>query len=332
MISITGAHVKRYAIDLPKAVSSARGTPKRVGWHLLLTTERRDTLIGDIATWQGFGPSEDEIRIGCDRIINAINGASFADVADLEAFLHSHAVTGPVAYGVETAVIEGLARRRGQSLISFLSTDTTDRLPVHELIYDERDLLNDEHRTISALKMKVGGDVQADLNRVSGVYRRRPDVPIRIDANGKWGREESIRFLDGVPSEASIIFEQPVLRSDLEGFTWLKSRRDSYLAADESVYAAGCDIARIGGVDEVVLKPMFIGGLVPARRMALSALSDGLSICITHALESEVGRYATKCLAAGLPNSGIHGLLFGEERPVDGAIVLAQDGMEDIAS
>ena len=65
---------------------------------------------------------------------------------------------------------------------------------------------------------------------------------------------------------------------------------------------------------------MFLGGLLATEALAERALAAGKSVCITHALESSVGRENALALAAAFSESGPHGVASRGWPIVDGHI------------
>jgi L-Ala-D/L-Glu epimerase len=105
------------------------------------------------------------------------------------------------------------------------------------------------------------------------------------------------------------------------------------IAADESVPRSNGEL--LDAVDAVVLKPMVLGGLLPALGWARRARAGGLRVLITTSLDGAVARLAAGHLAAALlaagpmPDAGLAtGRLLDEDvcedpaPPLGGRIVL----------
>ena len=117
------------------------------------------------------------------------------------------------------------------------------------------------------------------------------------------------------------VLEQPLGRDAFDAHAVLRRELGGRraLALDESLYEPG-GLRRIiaaEAADEVVVKPMFCGGLLAARVLVKRASAAGLAVSITHALESLVGRLGALHLAcATLPEDGpACGLDLGELWP-----------------
>jgi L-alanine-DL-glutamate epimerase-like enolase superfamily enzyme len=86
------------------------------------------------------------------------------------------------------------------------------------------------------------------------------------------------------------------------------------IAADESVLDLDTTkrLIECDAIDVLVLKPMAVGGLYPARAIATMARDHGIDIVVTTMLETPIGRRGALHLAASLgPALYAHGLLTG---------------------
>jgi len=164
------------------------------------------------------------------------------------------------------------------------------------------------------LKLKVGGiPIDEDVARVRAVRDAiGRDVRLRIDANRAWNEVEAIEALRALGDVGLEYCEEPV--SDPEGMARVKNAVHVPIAADESV--VDLDSARrlleSDAADVLVLKPMALGGLHPARTIAGMAREHGADVVVTTMLETPVGRRGALHLAASLgPSPFAHGLRAG---------------------
>jgi L-alanine-DL-glutamate epimerase-like enolase superfamily enzyme len=129
-----------------------------------------------------------------------------------------------------------------------------------------------------SLKLKLTGDLDADIARVQAVRAARPDVWMGVDANQGY----AIAALDSligalVPANISLL-EQPLKRgreADLEGFT---SRIP--IAADESALSFADLAGLVGRFDVVNIKLDKCGGLTEGLAMAHEARRLGLQVMV----------------------------------------------------
>ena len=69
-----------------------------------------------------------------------------------------------------------------------------------------------------SLKIKIGGDVDADIQRVQAVRAAVGKVVnLRMDANEQYSVQDAIRLCDAIKDCDMQLFEQPVPRDDLAG-------------------------------------------------------------------------------------------------------------------
>lgn len=136
----------------------------------------------------------------------------------------------------------------------------------------------------TVVKIKVGGALQADLDRIAYVRELRPNARIRIDVNGLWSVNQAVEFLDQV-GEIEYV-EQPC--STIEELRELKRRTSVKITGDEIIRKAkdpfNIDLA--GAVDIVMLKVAPLGGITRAIEIANH---HQLPVVVSSALESAVG-------------------------------------------
>lgn len=186
----------------------------------------------------------------------------------------------------------------------------------------------------STFKVKVGGDISADLLRLQAVKALRPHSSIRIDVNGLWSVEEALVNLERIYKEVGSIeyVEQPC--ATVDQLRELKERADFPLkiAADEAIRKADDPFALdlTGAADVVMLKVQPLGGIERSQKIAAH---HGLPVVVSSALESAVGIHYGLALAASIEHLSLDsGLATGSlisrdvaHLPiVDGAIELSE--------
>jgi L-alanine-DL-glutamate epimerase-like enolase superfamily enzyme len=129
-----------------------------------------------------------------------------------------------------------------------------------------------------ALKLKLNGDLDADIARVRAVRKARPDAWLGVDANQGYVIDGLNSLLPALIEAQVQLLEQPLPRgreSDLEDF-------DSPIpvAADESVQSLDDVSALVGRFDVVNIKLDKCGGLTQALQIATEAKRLGLQIMV----------------------------------------------------
>jgi L-Ala-D/L-Glu epimerase len=129
-----------------------------------------------------------------------------------------------------------------------------------------------------AIKIKLTGEVELDLDRVRAVREARADVWIGVDANQGYDRSGLEWLVEALVDLDVSLLEQPLRRgreADLEGY-------DSPIpiAADESVLSLADVPGLVGRFDVVNIKLDKCGGLTEALDMAAEARRLGLGVMV----------------------------------------------------
>ncbi|MDQ0462667.1 L-alanine-DL-glutamate epimerase-like enolase superfamily enzyme [Caulobacter ginsengisoli] len=129
-----------------------------------------------------------------------------------------------------------------------------------------------------ALKLKLTGEAEADIERVRAVRAARPDVWIGVDGNQGFTLDTLDRILPTLVEARVSLLEQPLARgreADLQDF-------DSPipLAADESVQCLADIEGLVGRFDVVNIKLDKCGGLTEGLLMVAEARRLGLKVMV----------------------------------------------------
>ncbi len=229
------------------------------------------------------------------------------------------AVTAAVAFAVESAALDLLARRAGLTLRSLLSRDAASSVPVNALLVGKtpgevaESARGARREGFSAAKLKVGGrPLPDDIARVRAARDGlgRGSV-LRLDANGAWSEEEAAQALEAfAPFEIEYV-EQPLPPGDPPALARLRRRSPIPIAADEDVVSLEAveALLRAGATDVVIVKPAVVGGLTAALAAAEAAAAHGVVPVVTSALDGGLAVAAAAQLAASLPGHSVaHGL------------------------
>jgi o-succinylbenzoate synthase len=172
-----------------------------------------------------------------------------------------------------------------------LTTDITISVnDVDTMVADSLDALA---RGYTALKVKVGKDIDSDIQRVIAIadaIDRR--ATIRLDANQGWTPEASVRALLAIEAAgvALELVEQPVKANDVAGLLYVTERVATPVMADESVFGPreAMEIVRTGAANIINIKLMKTGGIRDALRIADIAAVHGIECMIGCMLESSI--------------------------------------------
>jgi L-alanine-DL-glutamate epimerase-like enolase superfamily enzyme len=165
-----------------------------------------------------------------------------------------------------------------------------------------------KQRGFRSAKIKVGGNIEADRDRVKAVREAvGPDFHIRIDANAGYDADTSIKLARMVAPFKLQLFEQPVPEDDIAGMA--RVRREANAAglsimADESVldHASLIRIIKMDAADIVKVKVMKQGGFLNTRRMIATAEAAGIRCVVGHGFGLGINTMAEVMLAATSKN------------------------------
>ncbi|QRK06133.1 o-succinylbenzoate synthase [Archangium violaceum] len=343
---ITEVTLEPLRLEMVNPLKTARGTyAAREGFVVRLRDEEGRVGQGEAMPLREFGT---ESPSDCERALKSINQLPLPlGEGRGEGMCHPLGLTlrTPAArHAVEQALLDLLAQRQGVPLCRLLSAEAREEVRVNALLgASSPEALAEESRRAVAegyetLKLKVAGRPLAeDVARLSAVRDAvGRDIRLRVDANGGWTESEAGPALFRLGEYHLELCEQPVAAEDHEALARLSEHAPCPLAADESlalpeVLRALLDYPRTVGI--LVLKPMVLGGLLPALSLAREAAKKGLEAYVTSSLDGVIARAGAAHLAAALPSgryaSGLGvGHLFKDEpgshpfRPVRGRIEL----------
>lgn len=153
------------------------------------------------------------------------------------------------------------------------------------------------------LKTKVGKNLIEDVDRLLAIKEAAPDCGIIIDANQGYSPSDAVHFLQELEKNniRPVLFEQPVIKTDLWGMKFVKDHTSVPIAADESVFtsADAINIVRTGCADIINIKIMK-SGIIEAMDIAAIARSANIKLMIGCMLETKLGLGCSVHLAAGL--------------------------------
>lgn len=331
-----------YALGLRPPVL-VRGTPmvRRFGLRLTLRTSQGASGQGDVAPWPGFAEADgDAAALAVElqhqgeawqqqvrelgpvhvEVPDSWNGTQ-AQLQQVLDHLQGLTADAPAALlgGLQTAWLDLLGQLWRQPMARLLAATPVRDVPVHALVDSAWAAGNAYAAGYRALKVKVGRrPVSDELGTLCGIRSAvGPDVSLRLDANGAWPQHVAVQALRMFASVSPAWVEQPIAPGDLSGLRALKALGIVPIAADESITSAASLRALLveEAVDGVVIKPAFLGGPLTAVQLSAMAQAAGVQVCVTHALESQVGRSAALqvALALGLSTPcGLGGALEGD--------------------
>lgn len=209
---------------------------------------------------------------------------------------------------VEMALLDAYTKSLNIPLYRFLG-GTNNRIETDYTI----DIVSSEIAKVNAarlaekgyriLKTKVGKNLNDDINRILAIKEGAPGCGIILDANQGFSPCEAVHFLETLDKNniRPLLFEQPVIKTDLQGMKFVKDHTSVPIAADESVFtsADAVNIVRYGCADIINIKLMK-SGIIEALDIAAVALGANIKLMIGCMLESRLGLGCSVHFAAGV--------------------------------
>lgn len=165
-----------------------------------------------------------------------------------------------------------------------------------------------QKRGYRSAKIKVGGNIEADRDRVKAIREAvGPEFNLRIDANAGYDVDASIKLARMMAPFGLQLFEQPVPADDIAGMARVRREANAVgipIMADESLldHASLIRIIKADAADMVKVKVMKQGGFLHSRRMLATAEAAGMRCVIGHGFGLGVNTMAEIMLAATASN------------------------------
>lgn len=211
--------------------------------------------------------------------------------------------------GLETALLDALAHHLNVPLWQFLGgadvrpreTDITIPITtVERTIALARGWYDQGFRLF---KTKVGADVETDIRRIYALCDLFPDIGFVIDANQGFDEAQCRRFIDALTKCGAqiVLFEQPVLREDLEAMAALRRDLRLPIAADEAARSIEDvkDIVARQAADFINIK-ITKCGLLNGIEMATASRSMGLRVMAGGMVETRLAMGCSFAMVLGL--------------------------------
>ncbi len=156
---------------------------------------------------------------------------------------------------------------------------------------------------VKTIKIKVGVDLDEDLDRVLAVKSAAPKAKLFVDANQGYSPREAIELIRRLRKRRiePLLFEQPVAKDDLKGLSDVARLARVPVAADESAQEPGdvANLARMRAAQVVNIKLMK-RGILAACDVAACARGLGLDLMIGGMVESSLAMGCAAHFAAGI--------------------------------
>ncbi|MGO1068545.1 dipeptide epimerase [Lysobacter sp. CA199] len=138
------------------------------------------------------------------------------------------------------------------------------------------------HAQARLLKLKLDGEVEADIERVAAARRARPDVDLAVDANQAYTLDRIEPLIAALSDHRVMLLEQPFARGREADMDRLDCPID--VAADESLQGLDDVEALHGRFDVLNLKLDKCGGLTEALLIVARARALGMKLMVGNML------------------------------------------------
>lgn len=300
MTEITAIRSKPLTRELTSPLEISLGTQDRLpNVAVAVETEDGTVGIGEAAPLPPIShETQETVLAACEAAADLVSGRRLEDYRGIHETLkkllgRQHAARA----GVEMAVLDALCRQRGCSLAEFAGgrgapVVTDDTIGLVDPATARSDANAAAEAGFEHIKIKVGGDPDADLERVRAVREGAPDVSIKVDANQGFAPKQAIRFAETVRN-AGIeleLLEQPVDAADISGLKRVRDAVSIPVAADETVFTAE-DAAAVAAADaaDIINIKIQKAGVIDALDIVRIAEAHGLELMIGVMLESYIG-------------------------------------------
>jgi L-alanine-DL-glutamate epimerase-like enolase superfamily enzyme len=305
--------------------AGARGRPEVFDVVFLELNDGHGRVgLGEAAPSQRYGETVETVMAFLARV--EAQRLSFADLVGSMRYLDTLSGGDTAAKcSLNIALLDGAARRAGQSIHDFLGLGFTEHKHVtsFSIGLDRPEVIRQKVASATAfpvLKMKVGGP--HDRENLAALREVAPDKRVRVDANEAWTtREEALRHIEWLATDRHIEFvEQPMpAATPLEDLAWLKQRSPLPLLADEC-YVDADDLTRCReGYHGVNVKLVKAGGISGSFDALKAARAAGLKTMIGCMIESSILITAAAHLAELADYLDIDGSLLITNDPYQGA-------------
>jgi L-alanine-DL-glutamate epimerase-like enolase superfamily enzyme len=292
-------------------ISSARGTHDVSPFVIVrVHTDEGVTGLGEVSCtpiWSG----EDQmtaVHFIATILAPALTGHSPLEIERVHATMHRVLAANPFTRAaIETACWDILGKVAGLPLYRLWGGPVRERVPIKfslSGIEPERVTHVAEYALglgFRAMKVKVGGDPEADVRRYRAVREVvGTDIRLGADANGGWTVRQAIDTVRRLEEYSLWFIEQPVPPGDPTRLAEVRAAIRTPLLADESVSTPEDALAliRAGAADALSAYVGMGAGPDAVRRIGAVARAGGIGCTLGSNLELGIASAAMTHLAA----------------------------------
>ena len=293
------------------------------------TFVRIDGGWGEAVSSTYFGENEESVAGALERLAQLEPGDLDAveDVWDAMAA----AVPGQMCAkcAVDVALYDRLGKKLGVPLWKLLARNPPRRMVTSYTvgIAPPADMLRKAEQAMgfAKLKIKLGRNVDTDMQVMREIRRAVGDKPLFVDANAGWSLDDARRAVRELADLGIEYVEQPLRKGALDELRKLKAESPLPIFVDEDSMVSA-DLPALAGItDGINIKLMKCGGITEARRMIALARAYGMRTMLGGRVESSVAVTAAAHLASHVDFLDLDGNLLASNDPFVG-VQTAADG------
>ncbi len=298
-------------VDLDEPFAISIGTKYRIE-NVLVTVILENGLegYGEAAPLEPInGENQSTVIATLNSCSGFIIGKDVSDYISISKTLRSvfwAQVTARCA--IEMALLDAYTKALGLPLYKFFggsqkSVETDYTITIVPPVIARKNAAKLAGEGYMLLKTKVGKNLIDDIDRLKAIIEGAPHCGLTIDANQGFSPVEAVHFIRELEKNniRPVLFEQPVLKTDLPGMKYVKEHISIPVAADESVFtgADAINIIRTGCADIINIKLMK-SGIIEALDIAAIARNSNVKLMIGCMLETKLALGCAVHFAAGL--------------------------------
>ena len=283
------------------------------------------------------GELPEGVAAAARSILVSISGRTFGGLEDFATSLGATVRGNPTAKSaIDIAAHDLLGKAWGLHVIQLLggrfahlpTSLTIGLVPVEESL---RQLAELQAEKCQIIKVKVGGKVEEDIERVRAVAGHLHGERFYVDANQGFSLKDAIRMSEVLAETGALFFEQPLDRSALEGLRALRKASSVPVMLDESIHSPQdvIEAVRHEAADYVNVKLTKSGGIRNAMKVLIVAQAYGIEAMVGCMVEGKLSTAAGLCVACSLGNvkfTDLDGYTSMVTQPFEGGLVY-KDGI-----
>jgi o-succinylbenzoate synthase len=285
----------------------------RQGYLLQIEDERGYIGYGDCAPLPSQGT--ETVASAIETIERQLPRLIGVTATDAQNSLSEMKSTPAARCAMETALLDLVSKQQATPLHRWLNPDSSPKVLANANIgaldhgIDER-ITTALRQGYSILKLKVGVyELKHELELLKQICSDlSPEIMLRLDANRAWDRAVAEDFISQIKQLPIESLEEPLAKPEIETLKQLQDETDIAIALDETVAELELEsLQQLQPLRRIILKPMALGGVLPAWHIGQLAHSQGIDTVVTTTIDSAAGVWAATQLAATLdPKSKYH--------------------------